>query len=187
MNVTTRNQNLCDKSQLHRRSKRMLGQPQIFNLVVALLKFREFPDIQHTDQNSQQMYRTSIDSCILSWKNASAGVIFQYNCRLQSSNFTASRFLCINFSRTSSVAFSREFSKALHISMIMNNIYIYIYIYIYICRQEKDVSSRSPQWLCGKLCTWAHNVRLQHYSLCAHVHELPQSHSGDNRECPLFS
>ena len=85
------------------------------------------------------------------------------------------------------MAFSREFSKALHISMIMNNIYIYIYIYIYICSHENDVSSRSPQWLCGKLCTWAHNVRLQHYSLCAHVHELPQSHSGDNRECPLFS
>ena len=32
-------------------------------------------------------------------------------------------------------------------------------------------------------CTWAHDVRTS----CAQVHELPQSHCGDNREGTLFS
>ena len=49
---------------------------------------------------------------------------------------------------------------------------------------ENDVPSRlSPQWLCGNSCTWAHDVRFS----CAQVHELPQSHCGDNREGTLFS
>ena len=51
-----------------------------------------------------------------------------------------------------------------------------MYIYVYICNHENNVPSRlSPQWLCGNSCTWAH------------VHELPQSHCGDNREGTLFS
>ena len=42
-------------------------------------------------------------------------------------------------------------------------IYMYIYIYIYICNHENNVPSRLS-------CT-----------SCAQVHELPQSHCGDNR------
>ena len=31
----------------------------------------------------------------------------------------------------------------------------------YICNHENNVQSRlSPQWLCGNLCTWVHDVRL---------------------------
>ena len=43
-------------------------------------------------------------------------------------------------------------------------------------------SRLSPQWLCGNSCTWAHDNRTS----CAQVHELPQSHCGDNREGTLF-
>ena len=87
MNGTRRNQNLCDKSQLHWRDERMQGQPQIFILVVALLKFpktyqqpqpREFPVMQHTDQKRKQMYRTTKGNYILSWKNA--GVRANFYC-----------------------------------------------------------------------------------------------------------
>ena len=47
---------------------------------------------------------------------------------------------------------------------------------MYICNHENNVPSRlSPQWLCDNSCTWAQ------------VHELPQSHCGDNREGTLFS
>ena len=70
----------------------------------------------------------------------------------------------------------------IHIYIIY--MYIYIYIFIYICSHENNVTSRlSPQWLCGNSCTWAHDVRTS----CAQVHELPQSHCGDNREGTLFS
>ena len=61
-------------------------------------------------------------------------------------------------------------SVSLYLSIYL---FIYMYIYIYI----------SPQWLCGNSCTWAHDVRFS----CAQVHELPQSHCGDNRESTLFS
>ena len=44
-------------------------------------------------------------------------------------------------------------------------IYIYIYIYIYM------------------MYGWAHDNRKS----CAQVHELPQSHCGDNWEGTLFS
>ena len=75
---------------------------------------------------------------------------------------------------------------------------ICICIYIYICYHENNVPSRlSPQWLCGNSCTWAHDVRLHiagslvppmcNRTSCAQVHELPQSHCGDNREGTLFS
>ena len=58
---------------------------------------------------------------------------------------------------------------------------------MYICNHENNVPSRlSPQWLCGNSCTWAHDVRFNRTS-CAQVHELPQSHCGDNREGTLFS
>ena len=56
-----------------------------------------------------------------------------------------------------------------------------------ICNHENNVPSRLPQWLCGKSWTWAHDVWLQHCSSCAQVHELPQSHCGDNREGTLCS
>ena len=36
----------------------------------------------------------------------------------------------------------------------------------------------SPQWLCGNSCTWAHDP-----TSCAQVHDLRQSHCGDNRQC----
>ena len=123
MNVKTRNGNLIDKARLYRRGKRMQGQPQIFILVVVVLKFpktyyqlhpREFPVVQRTDQKSQQRSRTSIGSCFLSRKNTDAEFDFQYTCRLQISNFR-SGFLLAIFSRTPPVAFSTEFSKALYI------------------------------------------------------------------------
>ena len=47
---------------------------------------------------------------------------------------------------------------------------------MYICNHENNVPSPlSPQWLCGNRIS------------CAQVHELPQSHCGDNREGTLFS
>ena len=52
-------------------------------------------------------------------------------------------------------------------------IFIYIYIYIYLYIYIYNVSSRLPQWLCGKSCTWAHDVQLQHCLSCAQVHDLP--------------
>ena len=75
---------------------------------------------------------------------------------------------------------------------------------MYICNHENNVvpSRLSPQWLCGNSCTWAHDVRLHiagtnepksaqqamcNRTSCAQVHELPQSHCGDNREGTLFS
>ena len=55
-----------------------------------------------------------------------------------------------------------------------------------ICYHENNAPSwLSPHWLCGNSCTWAHDVRLS--TSCAQVHELPQSHCGDNREGTLFS
>ena len=54
-------------------------------------------------------------------------------------------------------------------------------------------SRLSPQWPCGNSCTWAHDVRLTKdtwpyiRTLCPQVHELPQSHCGDNRKDTLFS
>ena len=61
---------------------------------------------------------------------------------------------------------------------------------MYICNHENNVPSHlSPQWLCANSCTWGHMM----YSLysyrtsCAQVHELPQSHWGDNQEGTLFS
>ena len=40
-------------------------------------------------------------------------------------------------------------------------IYIYMYIYIYIYNHEKNVPSRlSPQWLCFKSCTLAHDTNF---------------------------
>ena len=54
-----------------------------------------------------------------------------------------------------------------------------------MCNHENNVPSRlSPQWLCGNSCTWAHD---DNRTSCAQVHELPQSHCGDNREDTLFS
>ena len=63
---------------------------------------------------------------------------------------------------------------------------IYIYIYIYICNHENNVPSRlSHQWLCTNSCT-GHMMKSGGGS-CAQVHELPQSHCGDNREDTWFS
>ena len=45
-------------------------------------------------------------------------------------------------------------------------------------------SQLSPQWLCGNSCTWVHG---HNRTSCAQVHELPQSHCGDNWESKLFS
>ena len=70
--------------------------------------------------------------------------------------------------------------------------YVYIY-YIYIYCHENNVPSQlSPQWLYGNSCTLAHDVWLNMMNMmnrtsCAQVHELPQSHCGDNREGTLFS
>ena len=63
-------------------------------------------------------------------------------------------------------------------------LYIYIYIYIYICIYAimKTMCPRLPQWLCSESYDWAHDKRLQHCSSCAQVHELPESHGGDNWE-----
>ena len=63
---------------------------------------------------------------------------------------------------------------------------MYIYVYIYIYNHKNNVPSRlSSQWLCGNSCTWADDVQLR--TSCAQVHELPQSHYGDNLEGTLFS
>ena len=43
----------------------------------------------------------------------------------------------------------------------------------------------TPQWLCGNSCTWAHEQANR--TSCAQVHELPQSHCGDNWEGTLLS
>ena len=55
------------------------------------------------------------------------------------------------------------------------HIYIYIYyIYIYISDpRHTECSSCTPY--------------IVHRTSCAQVHELPQSHCGDNREGTLFS
>ena len=38
---------------------------------------------------------------------------------------------------------------------------VYVYVRECVCNHVNNVSSRlSPQWLCGKSCTWAHDVRL---------------------------
>ena len=58
---------------------------------------------------------------------------------------------------------------------------MYIYIYIYICLPSL------PQWLCGKSCTWAHNIRLKHCSSCVQMLQLLQSHCGNNSEGTFFS
>ena len=44
----------------------------------------------------------------------------------------------------------------------------------------RPVGYHHHQWLCGNSCTWAHDVRL--CTSCALVHELLQSHCGDNQE-----
>ena len=51
---------------------------------------------------------------------------------------------------------------------------IYMYIYIYICNHENNVPSRLSQWVCGNSCA------------SVQVHELPQSHCGDNQEGTLL-
>ena len=51
----------------------------------------------------------------------------------------------------------------------VNNIYIYIYVYIYI------------------IYTYILVPAMWNRTSCAQVHELPQSHCGDNREGTLFS
>ena len=59
---------------------------------------------------------------------------------------------------------------------------------IYEIMKNNVLSRLSPQWVCGNSCTWAHDVRLSpNRASCAQVHELPQSHCGDNREGTLFS
>ena len=56
-------------------------------------------------------------------------------------------------------------------------VYIYIYIcYIYICYHENNVSPG-----------YDHNGVMATHASCAQVHELPQSHCGDNQEGTLFS
>ena len=56
----------------------------------------------------------------------------------------------------------------------------------YICNHENNMPSYlSLQWFCGNSCTWAHDVQLCHTS-CDQVHELPQSHCGDNWKGTLF-
>ena len=58
---------------------------------------------------------------------------------------------------------------------------MYTYIYIHICNHGNNVPFRLPlQWLCGDLCTWAHDVRF--CTSCVQVRELSQSRCGDNRE-----
>ena len=55
------------------------------------------------------------------------------------------------------------------------------YVLIYICNHENHVPSRLlPKWLCSYSCTWAHYVK------CAQVHELRQSHCGDNLDGTWF-
>ena len=55
------------------------------------------------------------------------------------------------------------------------NIYIYIYIYIHI-----NIDTYMYIWY-----IWY--IRLMNRTSCAQVHQLPQSHCGDNREGTLFS
>ena len=46
-------------------------------------------------------------------------------------------------------------------------------ICMYICNDENDVLPRlSPQWLCGRSCTWAHDVRYIHIPtyICIHIY-----------------
>ena len=39
---------------------------------------------------------------------------------------------------------------------------------------------KSPQWLCGNSCTWAHDEQYCKRASCAQVmHDLPQSHCGN--------
>ena len=75
--------------------------------------------------------------------------------------------------------------------------------YIYKCTQSAQISQKqdgrststimktksrlSPRWVCGKSCTWAHNVHLcTNCASCAPVHALPQSHCVDKRAHYLF-
>ena len=75
----------------------------------------------------------------------------------------------------------------IYIYIYINKYKIYTYIYIYICNHENNVPSwSSPQWRCGNSCTWALDVRFNRTS-CTQVHDLAQSHCGDNREGTLFS
>ena len=40
-----------------------------------------------------------------------------------------------------------------------------------LCYYGNNVPSRlSPQWLCGKSCTWAHDVRLIYIYIYIHTH-----------------
>ena len=41
--------------------------------------------------------------------------------------------------------------------------FTYISYISYICYHENNVPSQLSQWLCGKSCTWAHDVRLYIY------------------------
>ena len=72
----------------------------------------------------------------------------------------------------------------IYIYIHIYNIYIYTYIYIYICNHynhENNVPSR------GSSCTCAHDVgHTMNRTSCVQLHELLQSHCGDNRESTLF-
>ena len=70
-------------------------------------------------------------------------------------------------------------------------IYIYIYIYIYICVIMKTMCPPGYHHN-GSVATNALGHMMYGYIMmsrasCAQVHELPQSHCGDNREDTLFS
>ena len=59
--------------------------------------------------------------------------------------------------------------------------WVYIWVFIYYMQSWKQCALpviQSPQWLCYNSYTWGHDVRLA----CAQVHELSQTHCGDNRE-----
>ena len=68
---------------------------------------------------------------------------------------------------------------------IPDGIYIYIYIYIYIQSWKQfalPVITTMALWQLMHFETWCTSC-----TPCAQVHELPQSHCGDNREGRLFS
>ena len=62
-------------------------------------------------------------------------------------------------------------------------IYIYIYIYIYVIMKTMCPPGYHHN---GFVATHALGHMMNRTS-CAQVHELPQSHCGDNREGTLFS
>ena len=70
----------------------------------------------------------------------------------------------------------------IYIYVIIIYLYIYIYIHIYICKYMLSWKQCALPAI-TTMALW----QLMHLGTWARVHELPQSHCGDNKEGTLFS